>query len=75
VAKNREDARELENYYIRGELEEISSKISTESALRMHVLSLISNRFCKGQNQLLDFLKKNILWEKIQGNFNFERKD
>jgi helicase len=66
VAKNREDARELENYYIRGELEEISSKISTESALRMHVLSLISNRFCKSQNQLLDFLKKTFFGKKFK---------
>jgi helicase len=66
VAKNREDARELENYYIRGELEEISSKISTESALRMHVLSLISNRFCKSQNQLLDFLRKTFFGKKFK---------
>jgi replicative superfamily II helicase len=66
VAKNREDARELENYYIRGELEEISSKISTESALRMHILSLISNRFCKSQNQLFDFLKKTFFGKKFK---------
>jgi len=66
IAKNREEANELENYYIRGELEEISSKISNESALRMHVLSLISNRFCKSQNQLLDFLKKTFFGKKFK---------
>jgi replicative superfamily II helicase len=66
VAKNKEDARELENYYIRGELEEISSKISTESALRMHILSLISNGFCKSQNQLIDFLKKTFFGKKFK---------
>jgi helicase len=66
VAKNREDVRELENYYIKGKLEEISSKISTESALRMHVLSLISNGFCKSQNQLLDFLKKTFFGKKFK---------
>ena len=66
IAKNREEANELENYYIRGELEEISSKISNESALRMHVLSLISNRFCKSQNQLIDFLKKTFFGKKFK---------
>jgi helicase len=66
IAKNREEANELENYYIRGELEEISSKISNESALRMHILSLISNGFCKSQNQLIDFLKKTFFGKKFK---------
>ncbi len=66
VAKTKEDVKELEDYYIKGELEEISSKISTESALRMHILSLISNRFCKSQNQLLDFLKKTFFGKKFK---------
>jgi len=66
VAKTKEDIKELEDYYIKGELEEISSKISTESALRMHILSLISNRFCKSQNQLMDFLKKTFFGKKFK---------
>ncbi len=77
VAKNKEEERELNEYYIRGELEEISSQISSESALRMHILSLVANRFCKSQNQLVEFLKKTffgkkygqveILKEKVEG--------
>jgi helicase len=66
VAKNKEEAKELENYYIKGELEEISSKISTEPALRMHILSLISNRFCKSYDQLLEFLKKTFFGKKFK---------
>lgn len=64
VSKNKEDERELEEYFIRGELEEVSSRISNESALRMHILSLVANRFCKSENQLVDFLKKTFFGKK-----------
>lgn len=64
VAKSQEDERELEEYFIKGELEEISSKIENESALRMHILSLVANRFCKTENELVNFLKKTFFGKK-----------
>jgi len=66
VAKNKNELEELINYYIKGELEEISSKISTASALRMHILSLISSGFCKSQNQLIDFLRQTFFGTKFK---------
>ncbi len=65
VAKKKEDEIELKEYYIKGELEEISSKIATESALRSHVLSLISSGFFKTQNKALEFLKKTFFGKKF----------
>lgn len=64
IAKNKEEEKELEEYYIKGELEEISSQIATESALRMHILSLIASRFCKSQNNLIEFLGKTFFGKK-----------
>lgn len=64
VAKSKEDERELEEYFIKGELEEISSKIESESALRMHILSLLANRFCKTEIGLIEFLKKTFFGKK-----------
>ncbi len=64
IAKRKEDEKELKRVYIHGELEEILSKISSESALRSHLLSLVSNRFCKTQNELISFLKKTFFGQK-----------
>lgn len=64
VAKGKDNERELKEYFIKGELEEISSKIENESALRMHILSLVANRFCKTENELVNFLKKTFFGKK-----------
>jgi helicase len=66
VARNKKDIPDLKRIYIFGELEEISSKISSESALREHLLSLVSNRFCKSQNELISFLKKTFFGQKYE---------
>jgi helicase len=57
IAKSKQDESDLEEFYIKGEIEEISSKISNFSSLRMHSLSLISNRFSKTKIELINFLK------------------
>jgi helicase len=64
VAKNEKEVEELESYYLKGELEEISSKISTESALRIHILSLVSNRFLKSEAEIFEFFKKTFFGKK-----------
>ncbi len=58
IAKNKKEERELKEHYIKGELEEITSKISEESALRMHTLALISSRFCNSERELMEFFSK-----------------
>jgi len=66
VAKNEKEVEELESYYLKGELEEISSKISTESALRIHILSLVSNHFLKSETEIFEFFKKTFFGKKYR---------
>jgi len=66
VAKNEKEVEELESYYLKGELEEISSKISTESALRIHILSLVSNRFLKSEAEIFEFFKKTFFGKRYR---------
>jgi helicase len=73
ITKRKRDEKELERIYIHGELEEISSKISSESALRFHFLSLISNRFCESENELISFLKKTFFGRKHDISFLTEK--
>jgi helicase len=69
IAKKREEEEELKEHYIEGELEEIESKISSESSLRMHILSLISNRFCSSEKSLLEFFLKTFFGFKFKNTF------
>jgi len=66
IAKNYTELKELEEYYIKGELEEIESQITNESALRMHILSLISNEFFETEKDLLEFFKETFLGKTIK---------
>lgn len=58
LARSEEEADEIVDHYINGELEEIRSKLAAESVLRMHTLALIACEFCKTEKSLLDFFSK-----------------
>jgi len=58
LARSEEEADEIVDHYINGELEEIRSKLVAESVLRMHTLALIACEFCKTEKSLLDFFSK-----------------
>jgi len=58
IAKNETEATELVNRYLLGEIEPITSKLSLEPVLRMHILSLISTEFVHSMDKLLNFFKK-----------------
>lgn len=58
MAKSKAEAKDLWERYIIGEPEPIYSKLSVESVLRMHVLSLIACEAAKTTQQLQDFFSK-----------------
>jgi len=58
IAKTEEDAQELVDHFIMGDLEKIQSKLATEPALRMHILALVANEFCKSEKALLEFFSR-----------------
>lgn len=58
IAKSKDEADELRDFYIYGEPEEITSKLAVEPVLRMHVLGLIASEFCKSKKSLLNFFSK-----------------
>ncbi len=55
IAKTEREARILTERYIKGQSEDIDSKLAQESVLRMHILSLISSDLCGSTDELLDF--------------------
>ena len=58
LANSEGHADELEERFIRGEPEEIYSKLAVEPVLRTYVLSLISSRMVGGKRELLSFFEK-----------------
>lgn len=58
IAKKKKDVELIFKEYINGEVESIYSKLGVEPALRTHVLSLISNRFCSNESEVKNFFKK-----------------
>lgn len=67
LAKSEEESKDLFEHFIKGEPENIESKLAQESALRMHTLSLISCKLCQKKNSLLDFYSETF--------FGFQYKD
>lgn len=57
-ARYQKEANEFTSLYLQGIMEEISSKIESENSLRLHLLSLIANRFCQTKDEIYQFLKK-----------------
>lgn len=72
IAKNEIEAKELKEYYIDGEIEEIESKIFNERSQRMHILALIAGQFVKSEKDLLIFIKKTFFGIKTENIAQFE---
>ncbi|MBI2084177.1 MAG: DEAD/DEAH box helicase [Candidatus Aenigmarchaeota archaeon] len=58
LAKTEGDAKDLIKHYIYGEPEKIRSKLASEPALRMHILSLIASGFCNSKGSLTEFFSR-----------------
>lgn len=58
IAKSEGEKERIEERYIYGEPEEITSKLGVEPVLRMHILSLISQLVARDKKQLLNFFEK-----------------
>lgn len=57
VCKNEGEFEEILEKYLRGDPEDILSKLSSEPVLRTYVLSLIASRFVSNKNELMNFMK------------------
>ncbi len=55
IAKSDSEFERIFEKYVRGEPEEIYSKLAVEPVLRTHVLSLIANGFVSGRESLFEF--------------------
>lgn len=58
IAKTDSEAHEIFNNFIRGEPEEIYSKLAVEPVLRTYLLSLISSSFVSSDEEIETFFKK-----------------
>lgn len=58
VAKSEDEAFEMSERFINGEIEEIRSKLAVEPVLRMHTLALIASGFCMTEKSILEFFSK-----------------
>ncbi|MBU5536957.1 MAG: DEAD/DEAH box helicase [Candidatus Aenigmarchaeota archaeon] len=58
LAKSEDEARDLIQHYIYGQLEDITSKLALEPVLRMHTLSLIASEFCNSEEEIFEFFSK-----------------
>ena len=74
VAKNFSEAEELKERYFHGEIEPITSKLSIEPLLRMHVLSLISSEFVHSAEKLFDFFKKTFFGHTYGADYKLREK-
>ncbi len=56
ISKSDEEMEVLIEQYVNNDAEDIYSKLGTESALRTHILSIISTGLVKSREELMDFL-------------------
>lgn len=66
VAKSETDVEDLGEKYIRGEPEEIYSKLAVEPVLRTYILSLISSRLVGTRKELLEFFSRTFWAHQFQ---------
>jgi len=70
IAKSESSKKNIVKTYIKGEPEEIVSKLAVEPVLRTYVLSLIATEFVKTKEELLEFFEKTFYaqqYEDIEG--------
>ncbi len=57
-ARSEKRAQDYIEMYIRGEIEDIESQLSNESALRTHILALIASDMINKEEEIFEFFKK-----------------
>ena len=57
-ARSEKRAHDYMEMYIRGEIEDIESQLSNESALRTHILALIASDMINKEEEIFEFFKK-----------------
>ena len=58
IAKTDDEAYELTERFINGDVEEIRSKLAVQPILRMHTLALVASSFAKTEGSVLEFFAK-----------------
>jgi len=66
IAKNEKEKERLFYDYLQADVEPIYSKLGSEPALRMHVLSLISTDFAVTWEEIIEFIKKTFYTYQLQ---------
>ncbi len=74
LAKSEEESEEYLEHFIKGEPENIESKLAQDTALRMHTLSLVSSKFCQNKDSLLDFYSETFFGFQYKDKFLLEEK-
>jgi ATP-dependent DNA helicase len=71
IAKSPNECEALAEHYILNEAEDVISKLGTEIALRVHVLSTISNGFARTRDELERFFGATFFGFQQQSSLNF----
>ena len=58
IARNYREGMEIKDTYILGDMEEITSKLSSEPALRSHILASIATELVRSEDELLQFISQ-----------------
>ncbi|MEM5815205.1 MAG: DEAD/DEAH box helicase [Candidatus Aenigmatarchaeota archaeon] len=74
LAKDEDEAEILFDKFINGEPEQITSRLASEPALRMHTLALIASDFCKSKESLLEFFNSTFFAYKYGDLYIIEEK-
>lgn len=74
LAKSEEESEEYLEHFIKGEPENIESKLAQESVLRMHTLSLISCKFSQKKDSILNFYSETFFGFQYKDVYLLERK-
>jgi helicase len=74
IAKSGQEREELQERYIWGSPENIESKLASQSALRMHVLSLVASDLAGSFHELLDFFSQTFFGYQYQQVYLLEEK-
>ncbi|MBT5022605.1 hypothetical protein HON01_07270, partial [Candidatus Woesearchaeota archaeon] len=72
IASSEENKEEIFENYVKGEPEEVLSKLAVEPVLRSYVLSLIATGFVSNKKQLLEFFGKTFWAHQYQDLFKLE---
>ncbi|MBT4351645.1 hypothetical protein HOD20_03895 [archaeon] len=60
IASSESEKTEVLEKYLRGEPEDVYSKLAVEPVLRSNILGLISTKFARSKKELLDFFKETL---------------